>query len=97
MFPGAGLFGITLYEICMSLGMVAALFLVDKICVKEGFSLSLQRGLLVAVVVAMGGGLFFATLFQAFYNWLETGVFVWRGMTFYGVFDPLVFRPRHIL
>jgi prolipoprotein diacylglyceryltransferase len=86
MFPDFQVLGINLYSICMSLGLTFALLFVDRVGVKKGFSLALQRGLLVAAVVAMGGGLFFATLFQSFYHWLETGTFVWKGMTFYGGF-----------
>ena len=86
MFADFQVLGMNLYSICMALGLTFALLFVDRVGVKKGFSLALQRGLLVAVVAAMSGGLFFATLFQSFYNWLETGVFVWKGMTFYGGF-----------
>ena len=84
MVPDTLLFGISLYSICLSTGMIAALFLVDKICVKRGFSLALQRGWLIAAAFAILGGFFSAALFQACYHWIETGTFVWRGMTFYG-------------
>ena len=76
-----------LYEICIVAAIVVALMLADKMGIKRGFSVRLQR---LVIFGAMGGvviGFFGAVLFQAFYNYMDTGVFKitkTTGMTFYG-------------
>ncbi len=84
MFPDFQLLGMDLYTICITVGLVFALIFVDYVCTKRGFSVALQRGLILAAVATVALGLLSATLFQAFYNFLATGVFEWKGMTFYG-------------
>ncbi len=84
MYPNTVFLGMSLYDIMILIGVIAALLYVDRECTKQGFSLSLQRGLIIAGFSAVTLGFVSATLFQAFYNWLETGVFRWQGMTFYG-------------
>ena len=76
-----------LYEICIVAAIVGALTLADKMGIKRGFSVRLQK---LVIFSAMGGiviGFFGAVLFQAFYNFMDTGVFKitkTTGMTFYG-------------
>ncbi len=85
MYPNELFLGLHAYELCLMLGMIAALFLADKMAVKAGFSIPLQRQLVISAVLAIGCGLFGAALFQAFYNYLETGTFdLQSGLTFYG-------------
>ena len=64
-----------LYEICIVAAIVVALMLADKMGIKRGFSVRLQK---LVIFGAMGGvviGFFGAVLFQAFYNYMDTGVF----------------------
>lgn len=87
MYPNTIFLGMGLYEICILLGVVVALILADRIAVKKGFSVALQKMLILSVVGAVVIGFFGAILFQAFYDWLETGEFsLQAGMTFYGGF-----------
>ena len=87
MYPNTVFLGMGLYEICIMLGVVAALVLADRIGVKKGFSIALQKMLILSIVGAVVIGFFGAILFQAFYDFLETGTFsLQAGMTFYGGF-----------
>ena len=84
MFPTFTLLGMDLYSWMLTIGVVAAMLFADKMCAKRGFSLALQRGLIITVVVTVIAGYLSAMLFQSFYNFLETGTFVLKGATFYG-------------
>ncbi len=84
MFPDVNLLGMSLYDIFIVIGVVLALFYADAACTKRGFSVALQRGLIITGFLAIILGFLSATLFQAFYNWLATGEFRFQGMTFYG-------------
>lgn len=87
MYPQTVLLGIGLYEIFLTVGILVAFFAADRLAVKSGFSLALQRVLIVAFLAAIALGFFGAVLFQAFYNFMKTGVFMidgTTGMTFYG-------------
>lgn len=85
MYPHEIFLGIHAYELCLVIGMVAALFLADKMAVKAGFSIPLQRQLVISAVTAILFGLLGAALFQSFYDFLETGKFSLNaGLTFYG-------------
>ena len=84
MYPNTIFLDMSLYDIMIMIGVIAAIWYADRECTKQGFSLALQRGLIIAGFLAIMLGFLSATLFQAFYNWLETGVFRWQGMTFYG-------------
>ena len=85
MYPNELFLGIHAYELCLLVGMLAALFFADKMAVKSGFSVPLQRQLLLSAVTAIILGIFGAALFQAFYEFLETGKFSLNaGLTFYG-------------
>ena len=87
MYPYQIIFGLGLYEIFLVVGLVAALFLGDHMGTKSGFSVPLQKTLIFATLIAILGGFFGAILFQAFYDFLATGIFkldATTGMTFYG-------------
>ena len=90
MYPYPVLFGkIGLYEICLAVGILAVFFLADKMAIKRGFSVGLQRLFVVAIPLAIFIGFGGAILFQGFYDYMETGVFKLdntTGMTFYGGF-----------
>ncbi len=87
MYPYDLFLGLDLYDIMLSLALIASLLLVrilgDRMEVKTK-TLNLW---LISAFIAMLGGLLSSVLFQAFYDYLETGVFEvssGTGMTFYG-------------
>jgi galactokinase len=84
MFPDELFLGMTLYDICLTVGAVMALLVADSFSVKRGFSVALQKGLLIAGLSAIFVGYGFAVLFQSVYNWIETKTFALVGATFYG-------------
>ena len=85
MLPNVTFLGLYLYDICILIGVLVAFFLADRLVIKSGFSLKLQRLVIVAAFLAVVVGYGSAVLFQAFYNFLDTGVFSLRsGATFYG-------------
>ncbi|MBE5747150.1 MAG: prolipoprotein diacylglyceryl transferase [Clostridiales bacterium] len=85
MYPRELFLGLNGYELCLVIGMVSALFLADLMAIKAGFSIPLQRHFVLSTIVAILVGIFGAALFQAFYNFLETGIFdLMKAMTFYG-------------
>ncbi len=87
MYRGEVLFGMGFYEIFLCIGMLSALLVADRLGIKKGFSVALQKTLIIGAVVGVGLGLFGAVLFQAFYNYMDGGKFAINattGMTFYG-------------
>ena len=79
--------GIGLYEICMLVGVVAAMVLFSVLAERRKMPGKLQNLILVGIVVSFVVGYLAAVLFQAVYNALETGKFVIdenTGATFYG-------------
>ncbi len=87
MYPYEIFLGMGFYEIFLILGLLCALFLGDKMGVMRGFSVKLQKLLIIGYITAILFALFGAVFFQAVYNALETGEFRLNsttGMTFYG-------------
>lgn len=87
MYPYEVIFGMNLYDICLTVAVVLVLFMADRMGIYRGFSTKLQSVLIFAIVGGVGLGFFGAIFFQAIYNAIETGVFVINantGMTFYG-------------
>ena len=87
MYPYTVIFGMTLYDICFVIAIVLALFTADRMGIMRGFSLKLQKVLIISLMEAFVVGFVGAVLFQAIYNAIETGEFVINartGMTFYG-------------
>ena len=87
MYPHSLFLGLTLYDIFILVGVVAAFLLADRMTVKRGFSVSLQRIVIICALSAVIVGYGSAVLFQAFYNIAERGKFVIdanTGATFYG-------------
>ena len=87
MYPYPIIFGMALYEILIAGGMILVLLLADKMGIKRGFSVKLQKLVIINAVASIVIGFVGAVLFQAFYNFKESGTFVINqntGMTFYG-------------
>ncbi len=87
MYPYKVAFDMNLYDICLIVGVLAALFMADRMGILRGFSIKLQKVLIFSFIGAIAIGFVGAILFQAVYNAIETGKFVidmGTGMTFYG-------------
>lgn len=87
MYPYQVIFGMNLYDICLTVAVVLVLFLADRMGIYRGFSVRLQKVFIFSIIGAVGLGFFGAVFFQAIYNALKTGTFVIdvnTGMTFYG-------------
>lgn len=94
MYPKAIIFGFGFYEIFIAIGLIAALFIADKLAVKRKLSIPLQRHFIICIAGSVAVGFFGAILFQAIYDWIETGEFsLFSGMTFYGglIFGAITF------
>lgn len=88
MFSDVRILGMGLYEIFLTIGLLVVIFSADQMGIKRGFSVGLQRMLIITALLAVLCGLFGAMFFQAVYDWIATGVFdlFGAGMTFYGGF-----------
>ncbi|MBR2646482.1 MAG: prolipoprotein diacylglyceryl transferase [Clostridia bacterium] len=86
MYPKIVFLGMGFYEIFLTLGMLTALYLGDKLGIKRGLSVKAQRLLIIGGVIGVLLGLFGAMAFQAFYDYLATKEFhlFSSGLTFYG-------------
>ena len=87
MYPYVLFLDMGLYDILITIGLVLSLVFADRMGEQRGFSTRLQRLVIFSALGAFVVGFLGAVLFQAFYNYMETGVFVidsQTGMTFYG-------------
>lgn len=87
MFPEFSIIGLSLYDIFFMLGVIAALLILRLLSDKSGFSAKLFNFSLTVGILAIAVGYGSAVLFQAFYNFLDNGVFELAsttGATFYG-------------
>lgn len=86
MYPYELFWGITLYDIFIILGLCAAVGVFLVYAEKRKFEQKLQVFVLADAAAAVLLGFGAAMLMQAIYNYIESGVFQWEGMTFYGGF-----------
>lgn len=87
MYPYPLFLDVNLYSIALSLAIVVALLLCDKLTQVRGFSVALQKIVIIAILCAVVLGIGSAMLFQGLYDFLKTGVFKLdssTGMTFLG-------------
>ncbi len=90
MYPHDIIFGIGLYEICIVLGVIAAMTLFRVLADKRGLSARLQNGVLLNVPFALFVGYPSAVVVQWVYNGIRDGNFSGSvfssstGSTFYG-------------
>ncbi len=87
MYPNEVILGLTLYEIFLTAGVLSALIVFRILSDKAGLDTKLFNFCLASGVVAIVGGYGSAVLFQAYYNYRESGVFriaADTGATFYG-------------
>lgn len=87
MYPYEIAFGMTLYEIFLAVGIVAALAIARIFSDIDKISAKLFNFILIVGCVAISFGYFGAVFTQAIYNWLDSGVFeltLTTGATFLG-------------
>ena len=87
MYPFEVFLDMGLYEICILVGVLCAFFLGDRLGIEKGFSIPLQKTLILSALLGVVLGYGAAVLFQAFYNFLDSGTFEIvqnTGATFYG-------------
>ncbi len=87
MYPYELFFGLHLYDIMMVLGFFAALIWVRFFADRRHIEAAIQNLVIISATAALIGGYGSAVLFQAFYNYLESGIFEIvsnTGATFYG-------------
>ena len=87
MYPYPILFGLNLYDIALTLAILIALLLCDKMMEKRKFSVALQKLVLVGFLICILFGFFSAFLFQGFYDFLASKEFKLdstTGITFFG-------------
>ncbi len=87
MYPYELFWGLHLYDLLFALGFFTALLYFRFFADRRKLSAGLQNLVIVSALGAVIGGYGSAVLFQAFYNFLESGIFELTkntGATFYG-------------
>ncbi len=102
MYPYELFWGLHLYDLLFVIGVFCALLYFRFFADRRKMSAGLQNLVIVSVLGAVIGGYASAVLFQAFYNYLESGVFEIvnnTGATFYGglIGGVLVFAGIYFL
>lgn len=77
---------VNLYDILFLCGLIAALIVFDRLCIKKKVPLGVNKFYYILGVVSIGLGVLSAMLFQSVYNWIGNGFrnFEFKGMTFMG-------------
>lgn len=84
MYPYTLFWDVTLYDILLLIGVLAALgvfLLYSKLLKLDD---GVRALVFISAAVAIGAGIFFAVLTQSVYDYIATGVFELGGMTFLG-------------
>ncbi len=87
VYPNEIIFGLTLYDIFFTAGIITAMVVFRVLSDKTKLDAGLFNFCLGTAFAAVLGGYGSSVLFQAFYNYRETGIFEITkntGMTFYG-------------
>jgi len=71
--------GIHLYGVLIALGIIACLIVFFVYTKKDGMNSAVQDFVFYVAIIAIILGFLAAKLFQAFYDWIETGVFDFYG------------------
>lgn len=75
MYPYVEFLGMSLYELCLTIGVISALAVFRIIAEKRKASAEFQNFILINSLISVITGYCSAVLFQAFYNYMDTGVF----------------------
>ncbi len=89
MYPNELFFGVTLYEVFIVLGLLAAMLLYRRYSERAGLSAALHNLVIMSAVLAAVIGYLSGYLFQAFYDWMAGRPFALNegtGSTFLGGF-----------
>lgn len=84
MLPDVELLGLDLYTIMIAVGIVAAIVAFRVFADQRKIPAKPFNFFLVVAVLSIACGFLSATLFQSVYDYLESGVWEWSGMTFIG-------------
>ncbi len=87
MYPYPVFLGLTLYELFIVIGFVSAVLIYRVLADRETVPASVQNLCLFGGFAGLAGGYLLAVVVQAFYNYMEDGVFEitgHTGATFYG-------------
>lgn len=88
MYPDNLFWNVNLYSICLTLGLISAIIVLDKYLTHRKVPAKVQSFYLIVGVVAIFMGIISANLAQSIYHFIETGEFKFgkngAGMTFYG-------------
>ncbi len=84
MFPHVTFLTLSLYDWFALFGVVGALVLFRVFADLKRIPAKVQNICLFIAVAAIAVGFLSAMLFQAVYDFIESGTFRWTGMTFYG-------------
>ena len=84
MYPYELFLDVTLYDIMVAIGVIAAFAVFVLYAGKVNLPKQIQVLVLISAIVGVVLGFAAAGLVQSIYFWIENGKFVWRGMTFYG-------------
>ena len=75
MFPDFKFLGMSLYEICFCIGIITALVIFRIIAEKKSASAKIQNFILINACISIIAGYCSAVLFQAVYNYFDSGIF----------------------
>lgn len=84
MYPYPIILGLDLYTLLIIVGIVAAIALFRVLSDARKLPAAPFNFFLLVCIAAIATGFGAATLFQSVYNYLESGVWEWQGMTFLG-------------
>ena len=78
-------FGVSMYGICLALGILMCLLIFYIYTKKKGMPVEVQDFVFFIAIASIAIGVLFAMLFQSFYNWIDTGKWVFgTGLTVMG-------------
>ena len=72
-------FSVYMYGVCIAVGIIACLIVFYVYTKKKGMSEKVQDFIFIIAIVSIALGFLFAKLYQAFYEWIDTGVFDFYG------------------
>lgn len=84
MLPNVRFLGLDLYMIMIFIGLLAAIVVFRVFCTLKKNPANVFNFFIIVIAVAIVLGFLSATLFQSIYNYLASGVWKWKGMTFLG-------------
>lgn len=86
MFPQELIFGLTLYDLLIGLGIIFGFLIFKNLLNDKNVPRDIQNFYFNLLLLSVALGFFFANVFQVFYNYLATKEFSIYGMTYLGGF-----------